>query len=661
MRRTPCFRYPTAVLAALLSASASAVSAQTAKPTGGCLAVSDGRGMVELKWIPPRGQWPLGGWRVQDDRGRVLLPQIKAGEEKNLAGLSPKEVESVRNLVKGLPSFKSDRERSFFFFSLSFQAMANTAYARALGWSTALRAVSPGPQAYDIIALDAAGKPSGPVLKSPPVDAAVASPLPPSPSRLTADSRKEGVFLFWSAAPENPAAPVVYYAVDRACAGGTFVPASKNPVVLNQTGGSALPGFVDPEAPVEQELVFGVYGVDAFGRRSRPAEFRLFHHDWKALEPPGGLTADGQKNKIVLTWKPNPRTKTVFVERATSVAGTYEVITPNGLPGSASSFEDKAVRGGATYFYAVRAAGSRGMMGSPTPPASSRALNPTTPPRPANVKAELGRTRVRLTWEAADFPISGYIIEKRSKTGDWLRLNEEIFQEPRHDDPLGPETSGTFAYRVKAVAFDNQMSAPSAPVEVRVPFRGLPPIPQITGAESKGGKAVVRFRPGAPEDRTSQFLILRSGAPEDEGFVIGRPLPAAAREFADSFVQAGESYWYKVVAVGPQGNRSAPSRAVLVTVGSPPLPVPAAPRAVLVKEPFVRVKITFAAPPGGLEAVVERKTDSESSWLRLPGSTEKTELVDVDPPKLGRVSYRVVFRASNGETGPPSPSATVVR
>lgn len=38
--------------------------------------------------------------------------------------------------------------------------------------------------------------------------------------------------------------------------------------------------------------------------------------------------------------------------------------------------------------------------------------NPGAPPAPADLKADLGKTRVRLTWDPVPFPVAGYFVER---------------------------------------------------------------------------------------------------------------------------------------------------------------------------------------------------------------------------------------------------------
>jgi len=639
------------------------LSSQTAKTTGGCLVASDGKGTLELRWVPSQGQWPLGGWQVQDGRGKVLIAKITAGEEKYLGGLPSRDIESIRSLAKSLPPFKSSAERSLFFSLQVLRGYSDPAYARALGLARTIEKVAGGPQTYQVVALDAKGRPTGPILKSAAVDASVATPFPQPPSGFRAESQKPGVVLYWTAPPENPPAPVVSYRIERPDAAGRVVTANDKPVLLNKAGSGDLPAYTDASAPVEQDLAYRVFALDVFGRSGVPSETKIHHADWKALDPPSTVKAEGRKGKIILIWKPNgsPRTKAVYIERGFSSNGPFLTVTAKGLSAPASSYEDTDVKGGVSYFYRLRSAGPNGTMGEPTIPTSALARNAAPPPQPRGLKAQVGRTRIRLTWTKGETPLAGYIIEKKAANADWLRLNEDMDQAALFDVPLGEETSGTFVYRVRAVAFDNQESAPSAPLEVRIPFKGLPPAPQVVGTDTRGSKAVVRFKPGLPEERTAQFVVLRGVSPDDNGIVLGRPLPATAREYTDAFVQPGQNYWYRVVAFDKQGNRSRPSGPALITVGTPAIPTPGSPKLALLKEPFVLIKIMFDPPPRGLEAVTERKLETETLWLRLPGSTDKGELTDADPPKIGKISYRIVFRTVNGVLGPPSPATVIER
>src|ERR1035438_8244754 len=132
-------------------------------------------------------------------------------------------------------------------------------------------------------------------------------------------------------------------------------------------------------------------------------------------------------------------------------------------------------------------------------------------------------------------------------------------------------------YRVLAIGFDNAEGPASASVQVVLADRSLPDAPSITGSSGADGKSVLNFVPA--DEKAAQFMVLRSGRADDLGVVIGDPLPGSARQFTDLYVSAGENYWYRLVAVDKNGNRSDPTRPVAIRVGAPPLPTPATPTA----------------------------------------------------------------------------------
>ena len=332
------------------------------------------------------------------------------------------------------------------------------------------------------------------------------------------------------------------------------------------------------------------------------------------------MTATAGIGKIIVSWKADnkPNLAGYIVERASLHAGPYEVLDAQALPPGTAQYEDTEVRGGTTYYYRVRAVNSRGDLGNPSSAAFAQAKNPDAPPKVAGLAADAGQTRVRLTWKPVAFPIAGYFVERRTTTGlpqpeNWVRLNPRVSPEPQYDDYLGLTSNAKMEYRIVAVAFDNLEGAPSDSVAVAVADRSLPSEPFITSANGAEGKANINFEPADPAEKTAQFLVLRSGRVDDIGLVIGDPLPGSARTFTDLYVSPGASYWYRLVAVDKNGNRSDPTRAVVVRVGPPPIPKPPSPTVQLVSAPFPHVLFQFSQVPAGSEDY--RRTAGYSEWV----------------------------------------------
>jgi hypothetical protein len=679
--RILAFATALAVFAGLIVCTALCAAAQ--QSPGAFFAVSDGRGQISLLWFPPPDRWPLGGWRLTDSRGRVLVQHIPMGDPEALKALSAADASAIRKLpqVLGGSTEKANRRKQLINI-LGLRAFSEPAYARALGLSWVLKGVAPGSRTYEVVGLNSSDKPSGLTLTSPPVDSAVATALPPAPSNLRAQARRDGVALLWSAVPESRQLPVIAYVLSRDSSAKSGVEITAKPIVLGTKWDPKIPVFLDRAAPVEQMLTYHITSMDIFGRRSEPADIKIFFPDFAALQPPEPVSATAGANKVSINWKPrpDPHTAGYVVERAYLYSGPYEALTPQALPPGTKNFDDTHVRGGTAYYYRVRAVGPRGDLGSPSDPAMAQPSNAAAPPKPANLKAEVGKTRVRLTWDPVPFPVAGYFVERlgardaavpdnsRAKSarateeGKWVRLNSHVTPEPLYDDYFGLTSDAKLSYRIVAVAYDNSESPASDPVSVVLPDTSLPPVPVITGADGSNARATLTFVPGLPEGKTAHFLILRGGGADDLGVVIGDPLPASARRFEDLYVRPGENYWYRLVAVDKNGNRSDPTRPVALHIGAPTIPAAAAPKLAFVREPSPQVRIEFDAPPPGLAAMVQVRAGENGDWVALAGPIEgQSQAVDTNPPKNGRVFYRVFYRAPNGATGSPSPAAELQR
>ncbi len=630
-------------------------------PPGVVFAASDGQGRVQLLWLAHVDHWPA-AWRLEEaPSGRLLAERIQPGDAAALERLAARERESVLKISELLaPTTPAQKKKNGLGFVV-VRAMTDWDYARAAGLAWTLENVPPGARRYRVVGLDADGKPTRLALQTDAVDSSVATPLPPAPASLRAEANEGGAALFWSPAPASPKFPVVAYQVERQAAGQAQA-VTPRPLVLGARWEAEAPALVDREAPVEQEITYEVSSVDVLGRRSASASVTLFVPDLDALVPPSPVTAQAAAGKVEVRWTPrkNPHTTGYVVERAYLSNGPYEALTAQALPPSAESYQDSGLRGGTTYYYRVRAVGPRGDVGPPSPAAKAQPANPQKPPHPQGLKADAGRTRVRLTWQPVEFGVAGYFVERRAdKVAAWVRLNERVSPEPLYDDYFGLGTSGSFQYRVVAVAFDNEESEPSSTVEVTVADTQPPPVPSLTSVDGSGGVVTLEFAPGLPETATEQFLVLRGGSAGDLGVVIGEPLPAGARRFQDTHVQPGYDYWYRLVAVDKAGNRSAPTGGVVVRVGNPSLPRPARPQVEFAAKPFPHVKLQFAAPPAGLTVVVQRRREAEKAWLTLTGATTGTEALDANPPRQGKTYYRILYQAANESQGAASEAAEI--
>ncbi len=629
--------------------------------SGVLLAASDGKGEIRLLWAPPAGFWPAGGWRVQDQDGKALA-DVKPLAEENMAGLSQEEAEVAQALIQGMTEAKSAEEFANLRPLLGFQAMSSLARAKALGVAAVLTGQPKGPRTYSVTGLDATGAATSTSLTSLPVDAGMATPLPPAPKNLRAEVSPNGATLFWEPAASPPEIPVIAYSLSRAEKDGKTVPVG--PVVMGMSWNSTEPAFIDTLAQVGQELTYTVRSLDAFGRESLSSETSLFMDDPEAMLPPASLVATAKPGKITLTWTStgNPNTAGYALERSTSENGLYELLTPKALGAKTTTYTDTAVVDSLIYFYRIRAVNPVGTMGAPSGAVTAMPPNATDPPQPKNVKAATSPIQVTLEWERADYPMAGYIVEKRSENStQWNRLNRRVIPERTYTDPYALEAYGTFFYRVIAVSFDNRRSKPSAEVKVSIADLSRPPAPRITSALAENGTIRLDFAPGQPEEKSASFIILRGREGQRQGEVLTNTLPAGERAFLDANVSPGQTYWYSVVAVDKAKQESNPSDKRMVTAMAPEIPVPAAPKIRLETKPFVHVQAAFPAAPAPLLATLQRQDAPDGPWRTIVRDVATGKAIDAHPLPKGTSAYRILYHAQNGEEGEPSPSVSLTR
>lgn len=625
---------------------------------GSVATASDGKGNIRLIWLVNARYWPAGGWRIEDDKGTVLVKQLKPAQIKQQHNLNKTDNKSIVALAK-LHDVHNAKQRKQFVDLVEWHAITDWDFARAAGLATELHWLVAGKHRYSIIALNAKGMATKIKLVTGPVDAHEATPLPDPAKDLRAKQNEGAIDLDWQPASRQKHVKVYTYAVARSSQTESGNMLTDQGQLFNFRKGRKAPVFVDWNPPVEQQVIYQVFSIDVLGRRSEPVTTELFVTDYDALRPPADLTASASPGKVTLKWKQiaNKHTSGIFIARAFLHQGPYEILQRKPLPANSTSFIDTDIQGGTDYFYRLYAMNTRGDLGPPSDPVAAQPRSLEPPLSPGKLRAQVGRSRIRLTWMAV--PCAGYIVERRDPAGKrWSRLNERLTPEPRLDDHVGSGNGGEFEYRVIAVAQDNQHSQASDIVRVHLHDSLPPPRPSIIGARSEKGRIELLFTPGEPAQDSREFMVLRAGSADEPGLVLGEPLSASTRHYEDDWVEMGQTYWYRLVAVDAAGNRSQLSDAVQVYVANPDIPVAAKPSVNYVKQPLRAVKLTFQTPPRGIRALVQASVDG-LHWRTVYGPASGDSAIDSSPPKQGKVRYRVVYLAGNGVQGKASPEATI--
>jgi hypothetical protein len=623
-------------------------------PDGALLAVSEGGGRVRLLiWQPLQAPPPPGGWQVQDSGGTALGPALKAGDPEALRALAPEEALEVMKQPGELQKEHEPGRRRLLALNALVAAGNRLEVGRALGLACALADQPAGRRTYAVVGLDASGKASGPRLVSPAVDPAQASPVPKAPENLRAEAAKEAVRLYWKPV-DGGEIPVLDYRIQR----GEQV-LTQQPNVMGLWD-PAKPAFEDREAPGDQASEYRVFAVDIFGRRGPDAAVGVYFPDPATLRPPASLSARSENGVNILSFKPSPTRHStgILVERAMTPAGPFELAAAKPLAPDAGTFSDGTVGGGATYYYRLRAVDAEGNVGDPGPTAYVIARSKGRPEPPTGLEVQASPLGNTLAWKLPEAAVAGFLVERRLGEGAWTRLGASLVQGGRLEDLLTDDVSGVISYRVSTITYDNFQSEPGPEVKVLRENLAAPEPPVIQGVDGAEGRVTLRFRPAGNEARTAQFLVLRAirrtgeQAADRYGteLVIGEPLPATAREFLDAWVDPGETYRYRVVALSPEGVRSAFGTGAETRVSPPPVPEPPVPALAFAETPFRHVEVKLAAIPEGFRAYLHRRAPGERVWTEVQGPFQVLEVVDPRPVP-GRMQYRIHFEDSRGLTG----------
>ncbi len=505
-------------------------------------ACSDGKGTISLFFLPPAGEWPAGGYRLERvSRGRatVLGGPLRPGQDaRAMMEIAPGDADAIRALADGIErGTLSDDEKSRSISGLGRAAAADAVLGRALGVRYTDVPRVRGKVVYRLTALGADGG-SGSVMESAEVDPGKPTPGPGRPARLRAEEHDDGVALFWTDPPAGPVAPVVGYRVDRGDGGRRAAALTPKPLRLERHLRQGEPEFLDGTAPAKK-VTYRVRGVDVFGRLSAPAQAAIaIRKAGHATAAAGAQAPTTRPSPPAATAKASPAASSGIAAATPGPAGTSPE-TPAGkrrMPAPAPARDE-------------------------SPPAASGSAARPAPATTAASATEDGRGG-----SSSRVPVPPATLAAAATA----RMEARLSTPAPATVPAAAQTPAPGTPRAAVPAPENPEPVvwTAAKEEPTARQGGSPPRPLIVGIAGMADRVVVRFRPGEPEDLTEGFLVIRSESPTGPGATIGRPIPGGKREWEDTTVSAGQYFWYRLVAVDGRGNRSEPSAPKWVSTGS---------------------------------------------------------------------------------------------
>jgi fibronectin type 3 domain-containing protein len=284
-----------------------------------------------------------------------------------------------------------------------------------------------------------------------------------------------------------------------------------------------------------------------------------------APSAPQSLAATAGSGSVSLTWTPpasnggSPVTG-YDVYRGTSAGG--ESATPIATNLTGTSFTDKSINNGTTYYYTVAAVNAAGV----SPPSGEASATPqplvTAPSAPQSLAATGGSGSVSLSWAAPSSnggsPVTGYDIYRGASPGaeSATPVASNVTAASYADTGL---TDGTTYYYTVAAVNAAGVSPPSG--EASATPQALPPTAPANLTAAAAGPTQVNLAwtaatPGSSP--ISGYQITRNGT-------VIATTTTTATSYSDTTVAPGTGYSYTVAAVDATGNIGPASNAATIT------------------------------------------------------------------------------------------------
>ena len=330
------------------------------------------------------------------------------------------------------------------------------------------------------------------------------------------------------------------------------------------------------------------------------------------------------------------------------------------------SFVDTSVELLTTYFYAVRALDQAGNAGPRSQPVSVTTKGFAIP---RNVQATAGVQKITLTWAANTEPeLTGYEILRFADPTD--ETPDKTFSSVLTTYVDTPVTADRpFVYRVRAVGPSNIKSELSSPVSAQA-NESAPVLAAPRNVQARGGIGHITITWAAnTEAELTGYRVMRYTDPAQT--VAEATFATVQTTYVDSPLVGGQTYVYRVQAVGVNNEESERSLYASATVSADQSP-PGTPLDLVVsldEANFHRVMLSWTAPTrdsngGDLTSLgsfqIYRSRGNNSSFILIATiSGNHVSFIDTSVELLTTYFYAVRALDQAGNAGPRSQPVSV--
>ena len=356
----------------------------------------------------------------------------------------------------------------------------------------------------------------------------------------------------------------------------------------------------------------------------------------------GGNDAQGRPT---LKWNAVSGAAKYEVYRARSKDGDYiKYSTVTGTSYTNTSY----IENGNTYYYKVRALDAKGTAG-----AWSSIVSVTykqTLPAPTVTGGNDAQGRPTLKWNAVTGAAKYEVYRARSKDGDYIKYSTVTGTSYTNTSYI--ESGNTYYYKVRALKSDGTAGAWSSIVSVtyRAASTGTLSAPSVTGGKDSQGRPTLTWKvvTGA-----AKYEVYR--ARSKDGDYIKYSTVTGTSYTNTSYIEDGNTYYYKVRALDANGTAGAWSSIVSVTYKQ----TLSAPAVTGGNDAQGRPTLTWKAVTGAAKYEVYRARSKDGTYSKYSTTTGTAYTNSSYLTSGATYYYKVRALDANGNAGPYSAVVSV--
>lgn len=447
------------------------------------------------------------------------------------------------------------------------------------------------------------------------------------------------------------------YEIERSVNGKDYSRISDEPVTMltpTEEESSSVIYASDSLMAIPARLWYRVVGITPFGERG-PVHESVEARTKDILDFMPHITKGYSENnkEINLQWELPERmegkVKGFHIDRSSIPGGKYKRITPQLVPADSRIFID--LKPEQINYYKV-AAVSPGGEELASPLFLVQLVDSIPPLPPANLSAVVDDFgNIALKWNAnAETDMYGYRVYRANYKGEELSL---LTGEPIPTSVYADKVNLKFLnrhvyYKVMAIDRNQNQSALSEMLEVKLPDKMKPMPPVFLPVNSSNDGVILRWQ-GSSSDDVVAYDVYRQGVGEKQWMRISN-IPSgkdSVYSYRDSNLSLA-SYRYTVIAVDQSGLESEPSQAVVGNNIDNRLRPPVTLREPVVDREKNSILISWAYMQARVQSYkIFRSVDTEPSILykTLPGTV--TEFSDKELRAGKEYHYRVLVVFDN--------------